>query len=330
MLAAMPDDSYSPNFSNSISVFDPASPSAQQINSLFWLIIWISLVIFSLVVGTMIYYLIRFHRRNNQDDSEPPQIYGSRRLELAWTIAPFLTVFVIFLVVIRIVAQTRSTHFPPNDLLVTVVGHQWWWDFGYPEYHFHTANEMHVPFGPLDDLHTVYLDLESADVVHAFWVPRLAGKTALIPGRVNHTFFAALEPGLYRGQCAAYCGAEHAKMLIRVYAESPEKFHAWVRHQQQPAVSDPAVAPGRNLFLSMPCYNCHTIRGTPAHGTVGPDLTHLMSRRTLAAGVIPNDRSHLRAWVENPQAIKRDCHMPQIRMSPEQLDQIVDYLSTLK
>jgi cytochrome c oxidase subunit 2 len=321
---------YSPSVSDSTSVFNPASPSAEAIRGLFFLVLAISAVIFVLVLGALLYFMVRYRRRPSDDDAEPPQVYGSVRLEWAWMIGPTLIVFVIFLVVIRVVLAMRTMPTPEGDLAVTVIAHQWWWDFGYPEYGFHTANEMHVPVGGPEHHHTVNLSLESADVAHSFWVPRLAGKTDVIPGRVNHMFFEALEPGLYRGQCSEYCGMQHSMMLIRVIAQPEDEFRAWVANQQRPAVDDPAVAGGRALFLSKPCYNCHTIRGTPAHGTNGPDLTHLMSRQTLASGTIPNDHEHLLAWVRDPQKFKMGCKMPALRMPDAQRQAIVAYLETLK
>jgi len=321
---------FAPTVSDATSVFNPASPSAQAIHGLFLLVIAIAAVIFTLVVGALVYFAVRFRKRRGEDDSEPPQLYGSVRLELAWTVAPLLIVFVIFLVVIRVVVAMRTMPSPEGDLQVTVIAHQWWWDFGYPEYGFHTANEMHVPVGGQGHRHTVVLSLESADVVHSFWVPRLAGKTDVIPGRVNRMFFEALEPGLYRGQCSEYCGVQHARMLIRVYAHPEDELREWVANQQRPAVDDPSVAEGRGLFLSKPCFNCHAIRGTPAAGTNGPDLTHLMSRQTLASGIIPNDREHLLAWVRDPQKIKMGCKMPALRMPDVQREAIVAYLETLE
>lgn len=321
---------YSPNLAESMSVFNPASPSAVAVRNLFVLVLAIDAAIFVLVLGTLLYFAVRFRRKPDDDASEPPQIYGSARLETAWTLAPLVTVFVIFLVVVRTVVAMRSDFPGAAALDVRVVAHQWWWEFGYLQDGFVTANEMHVPVSGPHRARPVSLWLESADVAHSFWVPRLGGKTDVIPGRVNRMSFEADQPGIYRGQCSEFCGMQHAQMLIRVVAQREDEFRAWVAHQQQPAVEDRAAAPGRDLFMTNPCFNCHQIRGTPAHGRVGPDLTHLMSRQTLAATDIPNDREHLLAWITNPQAIKPGCKMPALNLSSHDFELVASYLLTLK
>lgn len=330
VFAATDRSGFAPNLSDSTSVLNPASPSAEAIHGLFLLVLAIAAVIFVLVVGTLLYFVIRYRRRENDEGGEPAQIYGSDRLEWAWTIAPTLIVFVLFLVVVRIVVAMREMPVSGEDQVIRVVAHQWWWDFGYPDSGFDTANEMHVPISTSEQRRTIVLKLESADVVHSFWVPRLGGKTDVIPGRVNHMHFEVDQPGVYRGQCAEYCGMGHARMLIRVVAQTPEDFEAWVEHQKQPAVEAPEASSGRQAFMEHTCRNCHTIRGTAAHGVVGPDLTHLMSRQTLAAGVLPNDREDLEAWVRDPQAIKPGCKMPALGLEAKMLSDIVEYLATLQ
>ena len=312
------------------SVFDPASPTAGALWNLFLMVLAITGVIFLLVGGFTVYSVIRFRSRPGDEQQEAPQIYGSNRLELAWTILPLLIVFVIFLVVTRTVVSMRSEPSPSGSLLVRVIGHQWWWTFDYPRYHFPTANEMHVPVSTGAEPQSVFLQLESADVVHSFWVPQLAGKTDLIPGRVNTMSFVPTKVGVYHGQCSAYCGMEHAMMLILVIVESPEDFQRWCADQAKPAVEDPAQAEGAHLFFSKTCFNCHQIRGTLAHGNVGPDLTHLMSRQTIGAGAAANTPDNLTAWVSNPQAIKPGCRMPDLKLKPRDVEAIVSYLETLR
>jgi cytochrome c oxidase subunit 2 len=234
-----------------------------------------------------------------------------------------------------------------NTLFVTVVGHQWWWEYQYDHYNGKpirtvgpegeetdlpviTANELHVPVSENGVPRPVYLTLKSADVCHSFWVPQLGGKTDLIPGRVNATWFQTDKPGLYLGQCAEYCGTQHANMLIRVVVDSPGDFQTWLENEGRPAADDPAVKAGRSAFLSQSCVNCHRVRGSPADGNYAPDLTHLMSRQTFASGMAPNTPENLRRWVANPQKIKVGCLMPAFGLSDGDRDLLVDYLVTLR
>jgi cytochrome c oxidase subunit 2 len=324
-----------------LSMFDPASKPAESIRDLTILVFAITGAIFVIVEAVLIYSIVRFRRRRSDVPGEPPQVYGSQPIEIAWTAAPALIVFVIMLVVARTLGEL---HADPNNppagsqpLYVTVVGRQWWWEYRYERYGedpeksklgFITANELHIPVA--DDVRRpVYLTLVSADVCHSFWVPRLAGKTDLIPGRTNHMWFEARTPGLYLGQCAEYCGTQHANMLLRVNADPPDDFERWLTNQQQEAKREPAGTAGRTAFLGMSCVNCHRVSGTAANGGYAPDLTHLMSRETLAAGMIPNTRENLRDWVDDPQKIKSGCLMPAFKLSKQDRDLVVDYLFTL-
>ena len=318
-----------------LSIFDPASPPAEWIRYLFLLVLAITAAIFLLVEGVLIYSLVRF-RRKAAEPTEPPQVYGSMPIEIAWTAAPALIVFLLILVVARTEYEVRAPPPQPqpgdHTLFVTVIGHQWWWEYVYDHYDgaklgFITANELHVPAGA-----RVYLTLKSADVAHSFWVPRLAGKTDLIPGRVNDMWFKCDEPDLYLGQCAEYCGTQHANMLLRVYVDEPKDFEKWLENQKREAVPPQAdrIRAGQKEFLSQSCINCHRVRGTPAAGTYAPDLTHLMSRKTLAAGIVPNNREELRRWVDDPQQVKVGCLMPAFKLSKENLDLVVNYLMTLE
>jgi cytochrome c oxidase subunit 2 len=216
-----------------------------------------------------------------------------------------------------------------------VVGRQWWWEYIYDHYDgrelgFTTANELHVPASDGEASRRVFLILKSADVCHSFGVPRLAGKTDLIPGRVNAMWFKTDQLGLYVGQCAEYCGTQHANMLLRVVVDSPSDFESWLAHQRQPAVEDPAASAGRTAFLAQSCVNCHRVRGTSAQGRYAPDLTHLMSRQTLASGMIPNSPENLLRWVADPQPIKPGCLMPAFGLTDRQREDIVRYLLTLR
>jgi cytochrome c oxidase subunit 2 len=214
---------------------------------------------------------------------------------------------------------------------IEVTGYQWWWQIKYPDPQpsrtFTTANDLHIPVG-----RPVKLLLKSGDVIHSFWVPNLAGKKDLIPGQQNELTFSADRPGSYRGQCAEFCGLQHAKMALRVIAEPSQDFEAWRDRQLQPAmeVNDPSASAGRQVFERKACILCHTIRGTKAGGRYGPDLTHFGSRETIAAGTLPNDRDHLKRWIANPQAFKPGTKMPQVPLDEDELNAISAYLGALK
>jgi cytochrome c oxidase subunit II len=311
------------------SILAPASTPAHQIYALSQFVLLITGSIFAVVGGLLAFVIIRFRARKGDSEHEPAQIYGSTRVELAWTVIPVLIVVVLFLTTARIIFAIQDAPEPPSALDVTVVGHQFWWEFRYPKLGIVTANELHVPVSTPKAPRPVFMQLLSADVDHSFWVPQLGGKTDLIPNHPNHMWIDADKPGLYLGQCAQFCGMEHALMLIRVYVDTPQQFAAWVKDQQQPGVQDSAVSAGRHLFESQACMNCHTIVGTAAEGTYGPDLTHLMSRATIAAGAAANTPNNLRAWIRDPGTFKPGALMPAMQLDEKQTDEIVAYLSTL-
>jgi cytochrome c oxidase subunit 2 len=312
------------------SIFAPASTPAFAIRDLSWFVLGICAAIFVVVGGLLTYSVIRFRRRPGEDNREPPQVYGSNQIELAWTVVPVLIVVVLFLATARYIFGIEGLQPTPNALQVTVVGHQWWWEIRYPDLGVVTANELHVPASDQGDVTPTFLTLQSADVIHSFWVPQLAGKMDVIPNRTNRVWIDPRAPGLYVGQCAEFCGVQHAGMLLRVIVHPKDEFAAWVAAQKALAVDDPAVRAGRELFQSTACINCHTVRGTPANGIFGPDLTHLMSRSTLGAGVASNTPENLRDWVNNPAALKPGALMPAMQLSRADLDQIVAYLLTLR
>jgi len=323
----------------SLSIFEPASASADSIRMLAVLLLAISAFILIIVEAVLIYCIVKFRQRGPAAGaSEPPQVYGSHPIEIAWTAAPALVVFVIVLVTARTLWEVEPNPPAPRTgdhaLFVTVIGRQWWWELVYENYDgqplgFITANELHLPVS--DDVsRPIHLKLQSADVCHSFWVPRLAGKMDLIPGRSNHLWFQTNQAGLYLGQCAEYCGTQHAGMLLRVVVEPAADFTRWVENQQLPAADDPEARGGRDVFLKESCANCHRIRGTSAAGTYAPDLTHLISRQTLAAGVAPNTSGDLHQWVADPQQIKPGCLMPAFGLSERNLNLVVRYLQTLR
>lgn len=312
------------------NIFRPLSTPAYEISDVSLLAVIICAVIFVVVAGLLAYVVVRYRRRPGDSDAEPPQVYGSNQIEAAWTVIPLLIVFVLIMVSARVIASVQNAKAPPNALHATVIGHQWWWEFRYPSLNIVTADELHVPLSDPADPQPTFLKLESADVAHSFWAPRLNGKTDVIPNRDNDMWLDPHEAGDFIGNCAEYCGTQHANMLLHVIVQPKADFEKWVAEQRLPAVDDPAVAADKQVFLSVSCVNCHTVRGTSATGGFGPDLTHLMSRKVLASGVISNTPENLRAWIEDPQAIKPGCLMPAMHLTGKELDSVVAYLRTLK
>lgn len=312
------------------STLAPASSSAHQIFDLSLFVTAITGGIFLVVGGLLAFALFKFRARTSDPSGEPAQIYGSSQIELAWTVIPVLIVVVLFLTTARVIFVIQDAPKPQSALDVTVIGHQFWWEFRYPKYGVVTANELHVPVSSGATPEATFLKLTSADVNHSFWIPQLAGKTDLIANHVNTMWMDPQKPGLDLGQCAQFCGSQHAMMLLRVYVDTPEQFDAWIKNQQQPAQHDPAVEAGRKVFEGQACMNCHTVSGTAATGRFGPDLTHLMTRATLASGAMDNTPENLRQWIKSPDTFKRGALMPAMQLNDEQLDHITAYLETLK
>jgi cytochrome c oxidase subunit 2 len=311
------------------SIFSPATEQAARITEVTWLVIGICLLIFVVVEALLVYAIIRYRRRRDAGPHDPPQVYGSGPIELAWTVVPILIVVVLGLVATRGVFSIDTEHPPPHALPVSVIAHQWWWEFRYPDQGIVTANELVVPLSDPDEPRPIALSLQSADVVHSFWVPRLAGKKDVFPHRINTIWFDPTTAGVYHGQCSEYCGRQHAHMLILVRVLPKPEWEQWVRAQQAPAAEVPSGAAGREIFLSTACVKCHTVRGTPADGTFAPDLTHLQSRTTIAAGTLANTHENLLRWVTDPQQVKPGCNMPAMQLRPDQIEQVVAYLETL-
>jgi cytochrome c oxidase subunit 2 len=312
------------------SIFSPASTPADAIHHLSLFVLALCGAIFVVVSGLLLYSVVRFRIAANDDNREPAQIYGSNQVELAWTVTPILIVVVLFLATARVIHAVQDVRFPPDTTEVTAVGHQFWWEYRYPQQGFVTANELHVPLGEPGHPTPTRITLLSADTNHSFWVPQLAGKTDLIPNRQNSMWIEPHEAGIYVGQCAQYCGTQHAKMLLRVVVEPRADFEQWMAGQRSPARQSDVAAPGRRVFESTACVNCHTVSGTRAHGTFGPDLTHLMSRETIAAGAALLTPDNLRDWIRNPETFKPGSKMPAMQLRPDDLDAVTAYLVTLK
>ena len=314
---------------NPANIFSPVSTPANAIHHLSLFVMAVCAAIFVVVFSLLVYAIVKFRRRADDDGREPAQIYGSNQVELAWTVIPVLIVVVLFLAAARVIHAVEDAKMPPGATEVVAVGHQFWWEFRYPAQGFVTANELHVPVSDREHPTPTHISLMSADVTHSFWVPRLAGKTDLIPNRVNSMWVDPHETGVFVGQCAQYCGTQHAKMLLRVVADSREDFENWVANQKNPGAQVDAAANGRRIFESTACVNCHTVEGTNARGKFGPDLTHIMSRATIAAGAAENTKENLHLWIKDPDAIKPGCLMPAMQLSDEDIDAVTMYLMTL-
>ena len=312
------------------SIFDPRSTPTKSIYQLSHFVLSVTGLIFAVVFSLLAYAVVKFRRRTGDNGREPAQVYGSTQIELAWTVIPVLIVVVLFLATARVVHSIQDAPKPESAVEVVVVGHQFWWEFRYPKLGVVTANELHIPVSEAAHPTPTFMTLLSADTDHSFWIPQLAGKTDLIPNRVNHMWMDPYETGIFLGQCAQYCGTQHAKMLLRVYVDSSQDFATWVHAQQQPALLDTNVTAGRRVFETTACINCHAIAGTVANGRFGPDLTHLMSRQTIASGAADNSKSNLRLWIQKPDAIKPGSLMPAMQLSDADLDALVDYLETLR
>ncbi|HZU05490.1 MAG TPA: cytochrome c oxidase subunit II [Chloroflexota bacterium] len=298
---------------------------ARVVGELYWFTFWWAAAVFVVVNALLLYAIWRFRRR--PEHGIPPQVHGNTRLEIMWTIVPTLILVAVGVPTIRTLFELEEPPAPPA-VEVEVTGHQWWWEFRYPAYNIVTAGELHIPVGQ-----PVRLTLHSADVVHSFWAPRLAGKKDVFPGpRVNHMWFNATEPGIYYGQCVEFCGMQHAQMRFFVVAEPAEQFQAWVRNQQAPAAAptDPSAQRGAEAFTRLGCMACHTIEGTSARGQVGPNLTHVGSRLALAGGILENNPENLARWLRNPQEVKVGNKMPNLNLNEQDIRDLVAYLTSLK
>jgi cytochrome c oxidase subunit II len=314
------------------NIFAPASTPSDYLYDVALLVLAVTAAIFLVVGGMLVYVAVKYRRRFG-DTSEPLQVYGSRQLELAWTVLPVLIVMVLFLSSARVIHAVQDAQKPDDAIEVTAVGHQFWWEYRYPQYGFVTANELHIPVSDPRHPTPTFITLLSADTDHDFWVPRLAGKTDLIPNHPNFTWMEPHETGLYLGQCNEYCGTSHARMLLRVYVQPRQEFDRWVKAQQQtdwpPEGLSHDATEGRKVFERTACINCHAIAGTIADGRFGPELSHLMSRETIAAGIAPNTAQNLRTWIQNPDTLKPGARMPAMGLSDQELDEVTAYMMAL-
>ncbi|HKP12317.1 MAG TPA: cytochrome c oxidase subunit II [Blastocatellia bacterium] len=311
------------------SSLDPAGPDSARISRLWWLMLAVCTAVFLLVLGFLLHGVYRAWRR----EAAATDDQSKRRMTRAVTAATAATTLILFVLLVASVMTGRAISTKPDsDVIdVEVVGHQWWWEFTYKDaaasQQVSSANELHVPVGK-----TVVLKLTSRDVIHSFWAPNLQGKKDLIPGHFIIFPLRADREGTFRGQCAEFCGPQHAHMAFTVIAEPEDRFLAWLDAQRQPArpPADPLVARGQQVFLSKPCVMCHTVRGTPAGSRVGPELTHIATRPTIAAGTLEMNRGNLAGWVVDAQSIKPGSRMPPNSLTSEELDALLAYLESLK
>ncbi len=292
----------------------PAGEAATHIAALWWVLFAVCAVVFLVTMALLFMAVMSREGRG----------LGTRFVVTAGVGMPAVVLIALLVVSLNTSMKLRM---PEAELTIRVVGHSWWWEVTYPQHGIVTANELHIPAG-----RPVKLELTSADVIHSFWVPNLHGKMDLIPDHTNAFWISADEPGEYRGQCAEFCGAQHARMALVVVAMEAAAFDRWIeeRRHVQTVPENPVHARGREVFFEAACHNCHTIAGTRARGTVGPDLTLLATRRSIAAGQLANTYGNLAGWVSNPQAIKPGNRMPRSYLEPDDLHALVEYLRTLQ
>ena len=310
--------------SSAQSIFEPASPQAEKILGLTYGFIIAALGILLLVVSLTVYIAIKFGKKGN--NIEPRQVSGNRKLEIAMIAGPLLLVIGFFLWSVNVVsAVLPDKGLQKPDVIIT--GHQWWWQADYPGTKVTTANEIHLPVGK-----RLLLQLDAADVIHDWWVPELGGKMDMIPGRSNYLWVTITKRGVYDGACSEFCGQQHAWMRIKVVAQSPADYNAWLNAHALTSVipSDTLAKAGEALFMNASCSTCHKISGTAANGQQGPDLTHFASRSTMLAGMMDNTPVNVDKWLTDPQKVKPGAHMPRFIFSKDSIQAITAYLSQLK
>lgn len=314
------------------AVLDPQGYAATRIADLWWLMFSLGAAVWLVVVGLAVH--VFFTRRAHPGEATARAATEADARSTRWVVGGVLVSLLILVVVFLaslLTGRSIEGMARAQPLLIEVIGHQWWWEVRYqdaaPSRRFETANEIHIPAGE-----PVRLELRSNDVVHSFWVPNLTGKTDLVPGRANTLWVRGEQPGVYRGQCAQFCGMQHAKMALMVVVHSPEEYRAWAARQLAPAAAPAGTVQqvGQQVFLTRGCVLCHAVRGTPANADAGPDLTHLASRLTLAAGTLPNTRGHLAGWISNPQVVKPGNRMPRVPLDSEELQSLLAYLESLR
>lgn len=307
-------------------VLNPFSGLAAEEAKLYWTLFYMGIGVFVLVVTLLAIAVIGGRRRARQT-GEVRQLQGNTRLEIIWTAIPILLVIFIFFLTVRTITAVAAPPPGSGDMVVKVIGHRWWWEFDYPSLGIKTADELHIPVGV-----NVHLELTSVDVIHSFWVPNLNGKTDVVPGVTNKTWIRADQPGTFTGHCTEYCGLQHANMGLDVVAQSQSDFDAWAANMQKPAPQPQTdlEKQGYKIVTAGICSTCHTVDGTSAQGQVGPNLTHLHSRAIFAGGVLPLNEANLLLWLQNSNNVKPGNLMSAVRLTDQQIEQVIAYLATLK
>jgi len=307
------------------STLRPEGPGAHRVAGLWWFMFWVSVVVVAVVTALIVIGVLPRRQRRTTGVPGTPR-WAGRMVLIGGVLAPVVVLSVLWVLTLTGMSAL-SQPVRPQAMRVQVIGHQFWWEVRYPEHGIVTANDVHIPSGL-----PVEIELTTADVIHSFWIPQLAGKTDLISGRTNTMWVQADRPGVYRGQCAEYCGLQHANMIFYVVADPPGAFQDWLARERQPATTptEPLASQGQQVFLSSACVGCHSVQGTEASGQVGPDLTHFGSRISIGAGAVANTPENLTQWISDSQSIKPGNEMPPIPLSPEELRAVVAYLEGLE
>ncbi len=307
-------------------MFASSSMQADEINRLFLYFTILAAIILG-IVGFMVVGGVVRYRASKQQEGEPKQITGNKRIELIWTLIPAVIVTFLFLVSLKSMQKINAPIADGQQPDVVMTAHQWWWDFSYPKSGVRTANELHVPVNK-----KILMRVESADVIHSWWVPALGRKMDCIPGQTNYEWIDVNSAGVYDGACSEYCGNQHAWMRIKVVAESQDKYDAWIENQKQLSTqpTDSLAVFGAKIFQQKTCGSCHAISGTPARAHIAPDLSHFASRNTILSGMMDNNNENLKNWLTDPQKVKEGSNMPNFLLSKKEIDALTHYLETLK
>ena len=307
------------------NILNPHGYVALAESNLFWFILVIATAIFVLVMSFFVYSIIRYRARPGAP--EPVQRHGNSALEIAWTVIPTVVLLGVLGTTLYTLLSAIQQPTGVKTITVDAIGHQWWWEFHYDGQGVTTADELHVPVNTV-----IHVNLVSDNVIHSFWIPDLAGKTDVIPGHDNYMWFKSDTPGAYRGECAEFCGTQHANMDFEVVVDSQSTYDAWIANQKLPAAKPTSAlaVEGAALFASKTCIGCHVITGVNSGHLIGPNLTHFASRQLIAGGVLDNNNPNLATYLRNPQAVKNGIDMPNLNLSQSEIDALVAYLDTLK
>ena len=310
------------------TTLEPTSQAARDIDHILDMQVFWVVVIFVLVQGLIILAVLRFRARPGAP--EPKHVHGNTAMEIAWTVAPAIVLALVAVPTVKVIFQSQAKA-PAGSVEVKAIGHQWWWEFQYPDLGITTGSEMHVPVGQ-----TVNVTIETADVLHSFWFPAIGGKRDAVPTHSNHIWFKPESTGVFLWQCAELCGISHANMRMKLFVDTPEEYDAWVAAQKQPAATPDSATQalafeGSKLFTEQICFTCHTINGVDAAvGVVGPNLTHVGSRTAIAGAIFPNTADNLAKWIADAPHRKPGAVMMKMDLTDAQLQALVAYVQSLR